>query len=311
MPKTYIAAAACFFLVVVLINAVLLLRAPGRDRQIKQRLAAMKGTVAETGSADGSARFAALQKIGLALIESPLIGAKEHQKIVAQLAEAGIFGRDTLRIFVAVKATLGIGITILVWLILTALDMAPHSFIWRVMAIVGPALLGWRLPDMIVGRMAKRRRKRLAEGVPDALDLLVICVESGLGLEQSLDRVSRDIAIANPVIATALGNAVAEMRVLPQMRDALDNLAKNTGLPAIKSVVTTLIQGIQYGTPLSQSLRILSAEMRAKNLIALEERAARLPVLLMIPVILFILPSLFLVIGGPVAIQVIHVLGGK
>jgi tight adherence protein C len=312
MPNLYLAIGACFFLVIVIINAALLLRAPGRDRQIKQRLAAMKGM--GQGKAAGpvtSTRFGTLQKIGLALVESPLIGAKEQAKIVLQLAEAGIYGRDALRIFVAVKAALGIGLTIFVWLVLGATGMAPHSFIWRTLAIIGPALLGWRLPDMIVGRMAKRRRRRLAEGVPDALDLLVICVEAGLGLEQSLDRVSRDIAIANPVIATALGNAVAEMRVLPQMRDALDNLARNTGLPAIKSVVTTLIQGIQYGTPLSQSLRILSAEMRAKNLIALEERAARLPVLLMIPVILFILPSLFLVIGGPVAIQVIHVLGSK
>lgn len=304
------AAGACFFLLVVAVNAVLLLRAPGRERQIKMRLAAMKGLV-ETKPSGPPSRFATLQKIGLALAESPLVGAKEQAKIVTQLGEAGIYGRDALRLFIAVKAALGIGLTILVWIILTATGMAPSGFIYRVIGIIAPALAGWRLPDMVVGRIAKRRRRRLAEGVPDALDLLVICVEAGLGLEQSLDRVSRDIAIANPVIATALANAVAEMRVLPQMRDALDNLAKNTGLPAIKSVVTTLIQGIQYGTPLSQSLRILSAEMRAKNLIALEERAARLPVLLMIPVILFILPSLFLVIGGPVAIQVIHVLGGS
>lgn len=311
MPTNFLlAGGASFFLLIVALNVALLLRAPGRDRQIKQRLAAMKG-VAEIKPTGTSSRFVTLQKIGLALVESPLIGAKEQAKIVAQLGEAGIHGRDALRVFVAVKAALGLGFPILVWIVLGATGMAPGGFVYRVLAIIGPALAGWRLPDMIVGRIARRRRRKLAEGVPDALDLLVICVEAGLGLEQSLDRVSRDIAIANPVIATALGNAVAEMRVLPQMRDALDNLAKNTGLLAIKSVVTTLIQGIQYGTPLSQSLRILSAEMRARNLIALEERAARLPVLLMIPVILFILPSLFLIIGGPVAIQVIHVMGGR
>ncbi len=311
MPTNLLlAGGASFFLLIVALNVALLLRAPGRDRQIKQRLAAMKG-VAEIKPTGTSSRFVTLQKIGLALVESPLIGAKEQAKIVAQLGEAGIHGRDALRVFVAVKAALGLGFPILVWIVLGATGMAPGGFVYRVLAIIGPALAGWRLPDMIVGRIARRRRRKLAEGVPDALDLLVICVEAGLGLEQSLDRVSRDIAIANPVIATALGNAVAEMRVLPQMRDALDNLAKNTGLLAIKSVVTTLIQGIQYGTPLSQSLRILSAEMRARNLIALEERAARLPVLLMIPVILFILPSLFLIIGGPVAIQVIHVMGGR
>jgi tight adherence protein C len=297
-------------ILLVCANALFLLRAPGRERQIKLRLATIKGSL-PTKSVEPGARFAVMQKIGHALAESPLVGAKEQQKIVTQLGEAGIYGRDALRIFIASKAGLAVFLTIALWLALDAAGYVPAGFIYRVLAVIAPALLGWRLPDMLIGRIAKRRRRKLAEGVPDALDLLVICVEAGLGLEQSLDRVSRDIAIANPVIATALSNAVAEMRVLPQMRDALDNLARNTGLPAIKSVVTTLIQGIQYGTPLSQSLRILSAEMRAKNLIALEERAARLPVLLMIPVILFILPSLFLVIGGPVAIQVIHVLSGQ
>lgn len=309
MPNLVIAAGGCLFLVIIAINAVLVMRTPDRDRQVKQRLAAIKGvsgTKAPTRS-----RYAMLQKIGLALAESPLVGAKEQTKIVAQLGEAGIHGRDALRIFIAVKAVLGSGLTILLWLILGATGNTPESFIFRLLAIIAPALIGWRLPDMVISRIARRRRRKLSEGVADALDLLVICVEAGLGLEQALDRVSRDIAIANPAIAAALSNAVAEMRVLPQMRDALDNLARNTGLPAIKSVVTTLIQGIQYGTPLSQSLRILSAEMRARTLIALEERAARLPVLLMIPVIMFIMPSLFLVIGGPVAIQVMHVLGGK
>jgi tight adherence protein C len=304
---TLIAAAALLLLVGA--NAVFLLRMPGRDRQIRSRLSAIKNLQPAKAAAP-PARFALLEMIGHGLAESPLVGAKEQQKIVLQLGEAGIYGRDALRVFIATKGALGLGLAIVVWAVLDAAGYMPHAFVYRIIAVVAPALLGWRLPDMVVGRIAKRRRRKLAQGVPDALDLLVICVEAGLGLEQSLDRVSRDIAIANPVIATVLSNAVAEMRVLPQMRDALDNLARNTGLPAIKSVVTTLIQGIQYGTPLSSSLRILSAEMRAKNLIALEERAARLPVLLMIPVILFILPSLFLVIGGPVAIQVIHVLSG-
>jgi tight adherence protein C len=311
MPNLPLLAASAASLMLVIGSSVLLLRSPDRERQIKQRLATMKGVPQASKGPATSSRYAALQKFGLAIAESPLIGAKEEAKIVGQLGEAGIYGRDSLRLFIAVKATLGIGLTVLLWLVLSVAGYIPGKFLYQALAFIAPALIGWRLPDMLIGRLAKRRRRRLAEGVPDALDLLVICVEAGLGLEQSLDRVSRDIAVANPVIAQALGNAVAEMRVLPQMRDALDNLAKNTGLPAIKSVVTTLIQGIQYGTPLSQSLRILSAEMRAKNLIALEERAARLPVLLMIPVILFILPSLFLVIGGPVAIQVIHVLRGN
>ncbi|MGH6989916.1 MAG: type II secretion system F family protein [Stellaceae bacterium] len=310
MTNPFLLTAAALILFVAA-NAVLLFRSPGRERLIKGRLAAIKSMQSAKPVVAPGSRYANLQKIGHTLAESPLIGAKEQQKIITQLGEAGIYGREALRLFIVTKTGLALSLTALTWLALSLMGMVPPSFAYRALAVIAPALLGWRLPDMIVSRIAKRRRRKLSEGVPDALDLLVICVEAGLGLEQSLDRVSRDIAIANPVIATVLANAVAEMRVLPQMRDALDNLAKNTGLPAIKSIVTTLIQGIQYGTPLSQSLRILSAEMRAKNLIALEERAARLPVLLMIPVILFILPSLFLIIGGPVAIQVIHVLSPK
>ena len=296
-------------LLLVAVNGLLILRLGNRGRQVKMRLAQIKSLL--PAKAINVSRFGFVQRLGRILAESPLVGAKEQAKMAAQLAAAGMVSRDSLRFFVAIKAGLAIILTTLIWLALSALGMAPQSLIFRTVAIIGPALAGWRLPDMVVRRIANRRRRKLAEGVPDALDLLVICVEAGLGLEQSLDRVARDIQIANPIISQALSNTVAEMRVLPQMRDALDNLAKNTGLPAIKSVVTTLIQGIQYGTPLSQSLRILSAEMRAKHLIALEERAARLPVLLMIPVILFILPSLFLIIGGPVAIQVMNVLGGK
>ena len=304
---TYVIIAA---VAVIAANVFLVVRMPDRARRIRTRLAALK-SVKPVKTETTTSRYRRLELIGRAIAESPLVGAKEQVKMTDLLASAGIHGADKLRIFVSAKTGLALLFTAIVWTVLSLLGWAPETLTWRIVDVVAPALAGWRLPDMIVGRMTKRRRKRLGAGIADALDLLVICVEAGLGLEQALDRVSRDIVVANPIIAHELANTVAEMRVLPQMRDALDNLARNSGLPAIQSVVTTLVQGIQYGTPLSQSLRILSAEMRAKNLIALEERAARLPVLLMLPVILFILPTLFLVIGGPVALSVMRVMGGK
>jgi tight adherence protein C len=144
------------------------------------------------------------------------------------------------------------------------------------------------------------------DGIADVLDLMVICVESGLGLEQSLDRVSRDIEMSNPVIAEELRMTVAEMRVLPQARMALDNFAARSGQPLVRSVVTTLTQALQYGTPLAHSLRTLSAEMRTLRILEVEERAVRLPVLMTIPLILFLLPSLLCVIAGPAALNVMH-----
>jgi tight adherence protein C len=289
--------------------AVLLL--PDRHNKARLRLAALKPVVPTKESETvviGGEQFGAL---GRWLAASPMIGVKEQEKMSVLLAGAGMYGRDKLAAFIATKATLAIGLAVLSSLSLYELGWFRSLFAMRAALVVLSALIGWRGPDMVVGRIAKKRRQRLSDGVSDALDLLIICAEAGLALEQSLERVARDIAIANPVVAYELSTTVAEMRVLPQMRDALDNFAKRSGLPIIKSVVTTLVQAIQYGTPLSQSLRILSAEMRQHRILQIEARAARLPVLLTIPLILFILPCLFLAVAGPAALQVMRLFGGK
>ena len=173
------------------------------------------------------------------------------------------------------------------------------------------AAIGWYIPTLVINQFATTRRAQLEQGIADALDLLVICVEAGLGLEQALDRVSRDIAEANPVVSEELALTVAEMRVMPQIRDALDNFARRSNVAAIKSVMTTLIQAVQYGTPLSNSLRVLAAEMRTHRMMRIEEKAARLPVLMTIPLIIFILPCLFIVIGGPALLGVMDTIHPK
>ncbi|HEV2676363.1 MAG TPA: type II secretion system F family protein [Aliidongia sp.] len=272
------------------------------SRRIADRLTELSPNVAGVSALSvGRRRFGAL---GQKLAATPLIGSNELVKVVAALADAGIRGQDKLGLFIATKTTLALGASVGCWLALQQLGMMPDGFGMQAVVEIGSALLGWRLPDVVVSRLAVRRRDMLRSGIADVLDLLVICVETGLGLEQALDRVSRDIAVANPVIAEELAKTVAEIRVLPQMRDAFDNFAKRSRLPAIKSVMTTLIQTIQYGTPLAQSLRVLSGDMRAHRMLEIEERAARLPVLLTIPLIMFILPCLFIVLGGPAVLQV-------
>jgi tight adherence protein C len=272
------------------------------SRRITERLTELKPqTGGDSALAVGGRRFGAL---GRKLAGTPLIGSDELVKVATALAEAGIRGQDKLGIFIATKATLAVAVGIGCWFGLLQFDMMPDATIMRVAVEIGAALAGWRLPDMVISKIAGRRREMLRSGIADVLDLLVICVETGLGLEQALDRVSHDIAAANPVIAEELSKTVAEIRVLPQMRDAFDNFAKRSKLPAVKSVMTTLIQTIQYGTPLAQSLRVLSADMRAHRMLEIEERAAKLPVLLTIPLIVFILPCLFFVVGGPAALQV-------
>ena len=279
------------------------------SRRVADRLSGLRPEIGGASAlVAGGKRFGAL---GRKLAATPLVGTDELVKVVAALAEAGIRGPDKLGIFIATKATLALVVGVGSWFGLQQIGMMPQSAGMRVAAEILAALVGWRLPDMVVSRLAGHRRDMLRSGIADVLDLLVICVETGLGLEQALDRVSHDIAAANPVIAEELAKTVAEIRVLPEMRDAFDNFAKRSKLPAVKSVMTTLIQTIQYGTPLAQSLRVLSADMRAHRMLEIEERAARLPVLLTIPLIIFILPCLFFVVGGPAALQVLATFKGQ
>jgi tight adherence protein C len=139
----------------------------------------------------------------------------------------------------------------------------------------------------------------LRRGVPDALDLLVVCSEAGMGLESALEHVSQEIRHSNPAISVALSKLLDELRVLPDRRDAFRNFADRTGVEGARRVATMLGQSMQYGTPLSQALRTVALDLRRERMIALEAKAVRLPVLLVMPLILFIMPSLFIVLAGP------------
>jgi tight adherence protein C len=142
-------------------------------------------------------------------------------------------------------------------------------------------------------------------GFPDALDLLVICAEAGLGLEQAMGQVARDLRRAIPEVAEEFAVTEAEMRVLADRRIALEHLAQRTGIASLQGMIAILNQSVRFGTPLSEALRQLTAESRMIRMAHLEERAARLSVTLLLPVMLFIMPCLFLVICGPVALRAI------
>jgi tight adherence protein C len=183
--------------------------------------------------------------------------------------------------------------------------MWPGTFLGQLPLILGTTWAGWRIPEMWIDRRINEWRLVLADSLPDALDLMVICTDAGLGMEQALDRVAHDLANSRPVLAAELHLTLAEMRVLPQIRDALTNLAARTQSRPIQLLVGTLVQTLQYGTPLGQSLRTLSAEMHIHRFLQYEANAAKLPVMLTLPMVIFILPTMFLVIGGPAVLKVI------
>lgn len=159
--------------------------------------------------------------------------------------------------------------------------------------------VGGMLPEMALKRLAARRQQRIRTTLPDAIDLLIIAANAGQSLEVSMNRVAKELTRNAPELADELRVTTSEIRALPNRREALENLALRSGTPEMRSLTATLIQTIKYGTPLSQSLKVLAAEQRQAKLLALEEKAAKLPALLALPLMVLIMPSIFIVTAGP------------
>jgi tight adherence protein C len=167
------------------------------------------------------------------------------------------------------------------------------------------AAFGWAMPHIVIERLSQHRQRAIARGLADAIELLVISVEAGLSLEEAINRIVDELQLSQPAMAAELALTSADLKILPSRDDALRRLAERVKLSSVRSVVTTLSQTLKYGTPLAQALRIVAADLRNSDLLRLEEQTNRLPVLLTIPMILFILPSIFLIIGGPALLRVL------
>ena len=175
---------------------------------------------------------------------------------------------------------------------------------YRVLAAGVAALLGFFSPDIVIKNLVKKRAHQMELGLPDALDLLVICAEAGLSLDASLQRVSRELELTWIELSEEFGITAGELTYLPDRRLAFENLNARTNMASVRGMVNTLLQTAKFGTPLAQSLRILAAEFREARLIRAEEKAARLPAMLTVPMILFILPTLFIVLLGPAGMTI-------
>ena len=169
------------------------------------------------------------------------------------------------------------------------------------------AWLGMRIPTLFIRNRIARRQLSIRRAFPDALDLLLICVESGMSVEAAFKKVSQEITGQSIPLAEELTLTTAELSYLQERRQAFDNLAKRTDLEGVKAVCTALIQAERYGTPIGQALRVLSQEIRDMRMAEAEKKAAGLPPKLTVPMILFFLPVLFVVILGPAAIQVMAI----
>jgi len=166
------------------------------------------------------------------------------------------------------------------------------------------AVAGFYLPDLLIQYAIKRRQEKIRMGFPDALDLMVVCVEAGMGLDQTIKRIADEMKLSHSVISDEFGLMNLEMRAGRSRQDAMHNLASRTGIEEVRSLVTLLIQTEKFGTSIAQALRVHSDSMRTKRRQKAEELAIKLPVKMLFPLILFIFPALFVVIIGPSIIKI-------
>jgi len=220
------------------------------------------------------------------------------------LSQAGWRSTEALGIYIficAIMPLVGVVFAFLLYNTIPALHDKPQ--ILKLGGLIGFAFLGFKLPEWVVGWVVKKRKEKLDRALPDALDLMVVCTEAGLGLDSAFQRVSGEIGHSHPVLADELMLTSVELNILPRRQEALDNMMHRTGTSAIESVVNTLGQTERYGTPLGQSFRVLASDFREQRMLKAEAKAARLPAILTVPLVVFILPSLFAVLLGPAVIK--------
>ena len=210
-------------------------------------------------------------------------------------AIAVIFGR--LALPVVIGGTVVFGVYVLDWL-------PTWGGLKHYMLVAGSLILSYKAPDLFVQNRITKRTAAIRKGLPDALDLLVICAEAGLTVDAAFHRVSKELGKGYPELGDEMALTAIELGFLTDRRTAFENLAQRVNLDSIRGVVTTMIQTEKYGTPLASALRVLSAEFRNNRMMKAEEKAARLPAIMTVPLILFILPVLFIVILGPAACSI-------
>jgi tight adherence protein C len=234
-----------------------------------------------------------------------LDSGKEARTAADRLAQAGYRSRDATAVFLGARLACPMLCGLLAYMAAPSLlaDLKPAT---QLLIAIGGLATGACLPSLMLTNLIQRRTQKIQKGLPDALDLFVICAEAGLSLDATITRVAREMGGSAPELADELGLTAIELGFLPNRRDALDNLAQRVATPSARALLNTLVQTEKYGTPLAQALRVLSAEFRDARMMKAEEKAARLPATLTVPMILFVLPPLFVVLIGPAIIQVMN-----
>lgn len=239
-----------------------------------------------------------------------LVKKLQIDRAESTLIEAGFRTKDAVSIMAFFTMALPIAFALL-GIIAFQLNAGDQSK-WRMIHYLWPVLgayIGLKLPWMYVKRKRKQRYRSIQNSLSDVLDLMTICAEAGLSLSATLDRVSRELALSYQEMSEELSLTAIEIGFLPDRNKALSNLAERCKLQEVRGIVSVLIQTEKYGTPIAQALRVLSAEFRQARMLRAEAKAARLPALMTVPMIVFILPTLFIVIISPAVVKLMDTMG--
>lgn len=294
---------AVFGAVLLAIGAAVLLGRSAEDKDLAGRVqSVVRPASAEVPTAAGRASAAAapFRRIGEALRNTTLVSDRDIEDFQLAIAAAGLNPRAAVPTFIGVKAVLMISLPILAYFYahVSGFDLTRTAVV-----VFAGILVGVFGPNLFLAYLKGKHEEKLRKGLPDALDLLVVCAEAGLGIETALDRVAREIEPNNRPLAISFLVLVQELRMLPDRRQALERFADRSNFDGFKRLGGTLSQTLKYGTPLAQALRVLAAEMRTDRMLRIEEKAIRLPALLVIPLILFIMPAVFIALVGPSVLE--------
>ena len=288
-----------FAFVSLVVTAGALALTPGHAAVIRRRLGEVSGKPTRSGGeAFTSDRIVdTLKKLGNAVPKSP----SEMSKLQLRMVHAGYRRNDAIILFLGVRAGCALAVF--------ALLAAPFLFRTSLPVALLGAGLGYVLPGIGLARLAKRRQHRVRLATPDALDLLVVSVEAGLGLDQAIQRVSDELASVHPPLSEDLRLINLEMRAGKPRAEALHNLASRTGVDDLISLVAILVQTDKFGTSVAQALRVYSDVLRTKRRQRAEEAAAKTAVKMVFPLVICIFPAIWIVTIGPAALKFIEIIG--
>jgi tight adherence protein C len=304
-----ILSAVATFAVMLAIYAATTVKDPmaRRVKALNERREQLKaGIVASTNKRKKlTNRNQAADNVRQLLSQFKMLQEDQVQKTQLRLMQAGIRTKDLAFFIIFARFVLPVVLGIAALVMIYVLNHWPE---WggfrRYMTVAGVLVGSYKAPDIWLKNKVNKRSHAIRKGLPDALDLLVICAEAGLTVDAAFNRVSRELGKAYPELGDEFGLTAIELGFLNERRNAFENLANRVDLEAVRGVVTTMIQTEKYGTPLASALRVLSAEFRHQRMMRAEEKAARLPAIMTVPLILFILPTLFVVILGPASCSI-------